>query len=57
MERAIALRRLRSISVDIKRLGAKSLYLFGSTARNEATACSDIDLFIDVAHPKKFSLI
>jgi uncharacterized protein len=28
-------------------LGATGLYLFGSTARDEASAPSDLDLFID----------
>ncbi|WP_439496396.1 nucleotidyltransferase family protein [Bosea sp. (in: a-proteobacteria)] len=37
--------------------GAQAAYLFGSTARNEATADSDIDVFIDVAPGRKFSLI
>lgn len=37
--------------------GAQAAYLFGSTARNEATQCSDIDVFIDVVPGRKFSLI
>jgi predicted nucleotidyltransferase len=37
--------------------GAQAAYLFGSTARNEATAGSDIDVFIDVAPGRKFSLV
>jgi predicted nucleotidyltransferase len=37
--------------------GAQAAYLFGSTARNEATNSSDIDVFIDVAPGRKFSLI
>ncbi len=31
----------------MKQLGVKHLYLFGSTARGEAQADSDIDLFFD----------
>jgi uncharacterized protein len=37
--------------------GAAATYLFGSAARDEATEASDIDLFIDVAPGRKFSLI
>ncbi|MDR6874299.1 putative nucleotidyltransferase [Bosea sp. BE125] len=37
--------------------GAQAAFLFGSTARNTATANSDIDLFIDVVPGRKFSLI
>jgi predicted nucleotidyltransferase len=37
--------------------GALAVYLFGSTARNEASATSDIDLFIDIEPGRKFSLI
>jgi predicted nucleotidyltransferase len=41
----------------IKALGATSLYLFGSTARDEATASSDLDLFVDYDLDGHFSLI
>ncbi len=37
--------------------GAEAAFIFGSTARNEAGGDSDIDLFIDVAPGRKFSLI
>jgi predicted nucleotidyltransferase len=35
----------------IKALGATSLYIFGSTVRDDATSDSDIDLFIDHDRP------
>ena len=38
-------------------MGATSLYLFGSTARNEAMASSDLDIFIDYDPGRRFSLI
>jgi predicted nucleotidyltransferase len=41
-----ALARLRSSEAELKRLGVQSLYLFGSTARGEATSESDVDLFL-----------
>ena len=37
--------------------GAEAAFLFGSTARNEARSGSDIDVFIDIAPGRKFSLI
>jgi len=42
---------------DLRARGAQAAYLFGSTARNEATNVSDIDVFIDIAPGRKFSLI
>lgn len=38
-------------------MGAVSLYLFGSAARSEATADSDLDLFIDYDQARRFSLL
>lgn len=33
------------------------MFLFGSTARGEAVPGSDVDIFIDVAPGRKFSLV
>ncbi len=41
----------------MKALGATSLYLFGSTARNEASAKSDIDLFLDYDPRGRFNAL
>ncbi len=41
----------------IKALGATSLYLFGSSARDEARSDSDLDLFLDYDPEKKLSLV
>jgi len=49
MTRSEAIVRLRAHEAELKLLGIDSLYLFGSTARDEATAESDVDLFFD--HP------
>jgi uncharacterized protein len=38
---------LRRHEPEARALGVQALYLFGSTARDEAGADSDIDLFID----------
>jgi predicted nucleotidyltransferase len=47
MKRDEALSRLRSHEVELRQLGIERLYLFGSTARSEASDDSDIDLFFD----------
>jgi uncharacterized protein len=47
MGRDEAIRRLRRHEADLRRLGVEHLYMFGSTARGEATEGSDIDLFFD----------
>ncbi|MBV9568732.1 MAG: nucleotidyltransferase domain-containing protein [Hyphomicrobiales bacterium] len=47
MKRDEALSRLKAHAADLKRLGVEHLYMFGSTARDEAREESDIDLFFD----------
>ena len=47
MKRAEAITRLRDHEAELKRLGVEHLYLFGSTARDEARDESDVDLFFD----------
>jgi predicted nucleotidyltransferase len=47
MERKEAIERLKRHEAELKRLGVEHLYLFGSTARDEARTDSDIDLFFD----------
>ena len=42
--------KLKSYADPIKALGATSLFLFGSTARNEHNSRSDLDLFVDYDH-------
>jgi predicted nucleotidyltransferase len=56
MKRTEAIEKLTQKADAIKALGATSLYLFGSVARDEAGAESDLDLFIDYDETKKFSL-
>ena len=56
MDRIEAIARLKQHADAIKALGATSLYLFGSSARNQARDDSDLDLFVDYDPEKKFSL-
>lgn len=42
-----AMSALRAQESEARAMGARSLYLFGSTARDEARENSDIDVFID----------
>jgi predicted nucleotidyltransferase len=50
MNRQEALNRLQAASPRLKAAGVEALYLFGSTARDEAGPSSDVDLFFDPAH-------
>jgi predicted nucleotidyltransferase len=56
MSRTDIIAALRERASEIRSLGATSLYLFGSTARNEATDRSDVDLFVDY-DPDRFSFV
>ncbi len=57
MKRTDAIKRLKRHAHAMKGMGVTSLYLFGSTARNEALASSDLDLFIDYDPDRRFSLL
>src|SRR5258708_30518564 len=57
MKRSEALRKLKSHADALKALGATSLCLFGSTARNKANAGSDIDLFLDYDPRGRFNVL
>jgi uncharacterized protein len=47
MDRNEAIARLKAHEAELKAFGVQHLYLFGSTARGEAGANSDVDLFFD----------
>jgi predicted nucleotidyltransferase len=57
MRRNEAVRLLRAHADVIKAIGATSLYLFGSTARDDASEESDLDLFVDYDKDRDFSAI
>lgn len=50
-EREQILSTLRAHRAELRGLGVRSLALFGSVARGEATAGSDVDLLVDFDHP------
>jgi uncharacterized protein len=47
MNRDAAIARLRAHEGELRQLGVQRLFLFGSTARDEAGPESDVDLFFD----------
>jgi predicted nucleotidyltransferase len=57
MKKTEAIEKLLQQADAIRALGATSLYLFGSVARDEAGPESDLDLFIEYDPEKKFSLV
>jgi len=57
MNRNDAIARLRQTADAVRGMGATALYLFRSTARNEAEAASDLDIFIDYDAGGRFSLL
>jgi predicted nucleotidyltransferase len=57
MNRTQAVAKLESHADAIKALGATSLFMFGSTARNENNLNSDLDLFVDYDPNGKFNAL
>jgi len=53
LRRASVLAALDANAEELRRLGAKSLALFGSVARGEGSESSDIDLLVEL-QPKTF---
>jgi uncharacterized protein len=56
VDRHTAIERLTAHRDVLREYGIDSLWLFGSTARNESRPDSDVDLFFDYADPG-FSLV
>jgi uncharacterized protein len=57
MNRDDAIARIKQIEPAIRACGASALYLFGSTARNEAKPTSDVDIFVDRDGTQKLGFI
>jgi hypothetical protein len=55
MNRTDAIAGLRANADAVRAMGATSLYLFGSTARDEASATSDLDLVIEYDRSSRFN--
>ena len=57
MNKETAIARLKAHEKAVRALGATSLYVYGSTARDEARDDSDIDVLIDFEPGTRFSLL
>lgn len=55
MNRIDAISSLNRYADAVRGMGATSLYLYGSTAREEAHIASDLDLFIDYDPESRFN--
>jgi hypothetical protein len=56
MNRRGVIRAIEGRREELRARGVAHVYLFGSTARDEATAASDIDIFVDLKRGTRFSL-
>lgn len=57
MRRDDVIARLKRAEPALRAFGVGALYLFGSHARDEATAQSDVDVFVDPAPDREFGFI
>jgi predicted nucleotidyltransferase len=57
MQRDDAIRLLKQAEPELKLRGVRSLALFGSTARGEARADSDVDVLVDLDGTRRLTLI
>jgi predicted nucleotidyltransferase len=57
MNRDQIISRIRRHADAIRAEGATALYLFGSAARDQTHANSDVDVFVDYDHNSSFSLL
>lgn len=53
----VAISKIRQLERDLKDMGVLSLSLFGSVARNEGQAASDVDVAVTVDREGGFSLL
>ncbi len=57
MTRQDALKLIGSLAPQARALGVTGLYVFGSTARDQATPVSDLDVFVEYDQGRPFSLL
>lgn len=51
MDLQAVLSRLHSLAPELKEAGVRSLFVFGSVARGESDAASDVDLAVEFSRP------
>lgn len=57
MDRNLIFSKLIDIENDLRMMGVRKIYIFGSVALGKDTAFSDVDLALDVANENGFSLL
>ena len=57
MDRTLVIAKLREHAPELKAAGVVHLRIFGSTARNEASANSDVDLLVEFDRSKRQTLV
>jgi uncharacterized protein len=57
MRREEAIRKLSASAPQLRAAGVASLYLFGSTARDEAGDDSDVDIMVEAGDNQRWSLV
>jgi uncharacterized protein len=57
MRRDAIIARLKEAEPILRARGVGALYLFGSHARNDARADSDVDVFVDPASDERFGFL
>ena len=57
MDRGQVIAKLRLYEWELKAAGVVHLRVFGSVARGESTAASDVDLIADLDYEREFSLL
>jgi len=57
MNRAVIINRIRRVQDALQAAGVSHAYLFGSAARGEADAHSDVDVALNLAEGRKLDII
>jgi predicted nucleotidyltransferase len=57
MRRSDIIAKLKQVEPALRQAGVEALYLFGSTARDEARADSDVDIFVDPQSDERFGFL
>ncbi len=57
MDRKLVIARLQEHAPELKAAGVNHLHIFGSTARDEASATSDVDLMVEFDGSRRQTLV